>query len=62
MLVLNKIDRTPLPPRVERDEYGKISRVWVSAQSGEGVEFVRLALEEHGAAARSERAKDFVAA
>ena len=23
-----------LPPRVERDEYGKISRVWVSAQIG----------------------------
>ena len=34
VIVLNKIDRTPLPPRVERDEYGKISRVWVSAQIG----------------------------
>jgi GTP-binding protein HflX len=49
--VLNKIDRTPLPPRVERDEYGRISRVWASAQSGAGVEFVRLALEEYAGAA-----------
>ena len=62
VLVLNKIDRTPLPARVERDEYGKICRVWVSAQTGEGVEFVRMALEEHGAAARSERAQAYVAA
>jgi len=62
VIVLNKIDRTPLPPRVERDEYGKIARVWVSAQSGDGVEFVRLALEEYDAAHRSDRAKDFVAA
>jgi len=62
LIVLNKIDRTPLLPRIERDEYGKIARVWVSAQSGEGVEFVRVALEEYGAAARGERAKDVVAA
>ena len=31
VLVFNKIDLTPLPLRVERDEYGKIARVWVSA-------------------------------
>jgi GTP-binding protein HflX len=62
VIVLNKIDCTQLPPRFERDEYGKISRVWVSAQTGEGVEFVRMALEEHGAAARSERSNDSVAA
>ena len=51
ILVMNKIDRTRLPARVERDEYGRISRVWVSAQSGQGIEFVRLALEEYAAAA-----------
>ena len=34
VLVLNKIDLTRLPPRVERDEYGKIARVWVSARVG----------------------------
>jgi GTP-binding protein HflX len=51
VLVMNKIDRTPLPARVERDEYGRILRIWASAQSGQGVEFIRLALEECAAAA-----------
>ena len=51
VLVLNKIDRTRIPARVERDEYGRISRVWASAQTGAGVEFVRLALEENAGAA-----------
>ena len=51
MLVMNKIDRRGLPPRVERDEYDRISRVWASAQSGEGVDLVRQALEEFAAAA-----------
>ena len=50
ILILNKIDRTPLPARVERDEYGKISRIWASAQTGAGVEFVRMALEEFAGA------------
>ena len=49
VLVLNKIDRTRFPPRVERDQYGRIWRVWVSAKTGEGVEGVRLALEEFAA-------------
>jgi GTPase len=62
VLVLNKIDLTRLPPRVERDEYGKIARVWVSAQSGEGIEYVRLALEEYAAAARQEEPRNSVAA
>ena len=51
VVVLNKIDRTRLPARIERDECGRISRVWASAQSGEGVEFIRLALEEYAGAA-----------
>jgi len=62
VLVLNKIDLTPLSAHVERDEYGKIARVWASAQSGAGIEFVRLALEEYSAAARNEEPKNFVAA
>ena len=44
--VMNKIDRRSLPARIERDEYGRISTVWASAQSGEGVDFIRLALDE----------------
>jgi GTP-binding protein HflX len=51
ILVYNKIDLTRLPPRVARDECGKIANVWISAQSGQGLDFVRLALEEYGAAA-----------
>ena len=51
VLVLNKIDLTALPPRVERDEYGKISRIWLSAESGAGLESVGLALEEYASAA-----------
>ena len=51
ILVMNKIDRTPLPPRVERDEYGRIFRIWASARTGEGVDSIRLALEEFAAAA-----------
>jgi len=49
--VMNKIDRRGLPARIERDEYGRISTVWASAQSGEGVDFIRLALDEFVTAA-----------
>ncbi|HEY7656928.1 MAG TPA: ribosome rescue GTPase HflX [Burkholderiales bacterium] len=51
VLVLNKIDRTQLPARVERDDCGRISRVWASARTGEGADFIRLALEENAGAA-----------
>jgi GTPase len=46
VIVLNKADLTPLPPRFERDEYGRISRLRVSAKTGAGIEFVRLAIDE----------------
>ena len=49
VLVMNKIDRTRFPARVERDQYGRICRVWVSAKTGEGIDGVRLALEEFAA-------------
>lgn len=51
IMVMNKIDRTRLPARVERNQYGTISRVWVSARTGEGIDGVRLALEEFAALA-----------
>lgn len=47
IMVLNKIDRAGLEPGLERDEYGKIAKVWVSAQTGAGMELVRQALAEH---------------
>jgi GTP-binding protein HflX len=51
LLVLNKIDLTALPPRVARDEYGKIARIWISSESGSGLDSVRLALQEYASAA-----------
>jgi GTP-binding protein HflX len=51
LLVYNKIDRTRIPARFERDEYGRIARVWISAKSGEGLSLVRLALEEYASGA-----------
>ncbi|MDP2239234.1 MAG: ribosome rescue GTPase HflX [Burkholderiales bacterium] len=47
VLVFNKIDLTRVPPRIERDEYGRIIRTWISASTGEGLESVRLVLEEY---------------
>ena len=46
LLVLNKIDLAGMEPGLERDEYGRIRKVWVSAHSGAGMELVRQALAE----------------
>jgi len=50
ILVWNKIDAAGLEPGVERDEYDKISRVFISAHSGAGLDLLREAIVE---AARS---------
>ncbi len=49
ILVWNKIDLNGLAPGVDRDEYGRIARVRLSAATGEGLEFLRLALTEAAA-------------
>jgi len=46
VIVLNKADLTVLPAGFERDEYGRISRLRVSAKTGAGMDFVRLAIDE----------------
>jgi GTP-binding protein HflX len=46
LIVWNKIDLTEATPGVERDEYGNIARVRVSARSGEGLDLLRQALAE----------------
>lgn len=46
ILVLNKIDLLDLPPGVERDEYGRIAAVRLSAKTGAGLEELRAALTE----------------
>ncbi|MDH4190297.1 MAG: GTPase HflX [Betaproteobacteria bacterium] len=46
LLVWNKIDLAGLGHRVERDEYGKIRRVTVSARTGLGISGLRDAIAE----------------
>jgi GTPase len=46
LLVWNKIDSAGLQPGVERDQYGRICRVFVSARTGEGLEILRAAIAE----------------
>ena len=46
ILIWNKIDATQALPAVERDEYGNISRVRLSAKRGDGVDLLRAALAE----------------
>ncbi|MBL0352475.1 MAG: GTPase HflX [Candidatus Dechloromonas phosphoritropha] len=50
LVIWNKIDLTEAAPGVERDEYGSISRVRVSARSGEGLELLRDSLAEYALA------------
>ncbi len=47
ILVLNQIDRLGMAPGVDRDEYGKIRTVRISAKEGIGLEDLRQALLEH---------------
>jgi GTP-binding protein HflX len=44
--VWNKIDQADLLPAIERDEYGKISRVFLSAKNGQGIDLLRDAIVE----------------
>ena len=44
--VYNKLDLTGVVPGVGRDEYGKLQSVYVSAQTGAGLELLREALSE----------------
>lgn len=47
ILILNQIDRMDCEAGFDRDEYGRIARIRVSAKTGEGMEHIRLALQEH---------------
>ncbi|MBS1186771.1 MAG: GTP-binding protein HflX [Burkholderiaceae bacterium] len=55
LLVWNKIDSVGLEPVLERDEYDKIVRVFVSARTGSGLGLLRQAMVEF-AASHAERA------
>lgn len=47
IVVFNQIDRAGLDAGIERNEYGKISKVRLSAKTGEGINFLQQALVEH---------------
>lgn len=49
LLVWNKIDAVGLEPAAERDEYDKLTRVFVSAQTGSGLVLLRQAIAEFAA-------------
>ena len=53
ILVWNKIDLTGVPPGLDRDEYGKICRVSLSAKTGASLDFLRDALTEVAASKKS---------
>jgi GTP-binding protein HflX len=46
VLVFNKIDRLELQPRVDRDEEGRVTHVWVSAAKSLGLDLLREAVAE----------------
>ena len=56
--VYNKLDLTAAAPGVGRDEYGRLQSVYVSAQTGAGLELLRDALSETLLAARETGASD----
>jgi GTP-binding protein HflX len=47
VVVLNKADLSGLPATAERDAYGRIARLRVSARTGDGLELLRGALSEY---------------
>ena len=55
LLVWNKIDAAGLAPGVERDQYGRISRVFVSARTGAGLELLRGAIAEFAKSRAAQR-------
>jgi len=46
ILVLNQIDRLDIKANQERDEYGRISTIQLSAKTGEGIELLKEAILE----------------
>jgi len=46
ILVFNKIDRIEVAPRIDRDESGRVSHVWLSAMQGRGLDLLRDAVAE----------------
>ena len=47
ILVMNQIDRAGLEAGLERDEYGRIWKILISAKTGDGLQYLEQALKEH---------------
>ena len=45
--IMNKIDCMDISPSIERDESGRVVRVWVSAQNGVGMDLIANVLAEY---------------
>ena len=58
IMVYNKIDVKGQAPGLERDEYGRIVRIHVSALTGAGMDLIREALLEYGAKYQSPSSKE----
>jgi GTP-binding protein HflX len=59
VLVFNKIDLLDAPPSLQRDDYGRIVRVFLSAKSGAGLDGLRLALTEAKTARQASLANEY---
>jgi GTP-binding protein HflX len=46
ILIFNKIDLQDLPASVQRDDYARITRIYLSAKTGAGIDELRAALAE----------------
>ena len=42
--VMNKVDLTGVPPRLDFDDTGNVKRVWLSVESGQGIDLLKQAL------------------
>ena len=42
--IMNKVDLTGMPPKIDFDDDGNVKRVWLSVQSGEGIDLLKQAL------------------
>jgi len=44
--IFNKIDRLEVAPRIDRDDAGRVTRIWVSAKTGAGLDLIQQVLAE----------------
>jgi len=45
--IMNKVDKTTGEPRVDIESDGRVKRIWLSAQTGDGLDLLRETLKNH---------------